>query len=94
MNHTIQPDTMSKILIYTASLCPYCRMAKSLLIGKGLEFEEIDVTGKPDVRSAMVEKAGGRLTVPQIWIGEHHIGGCDDLMALDRSGKLEQLLTV
>lgn len=85
---------MAKILIYTASLCPYCRMAKGLLTGKGLAFDEIDVTGKPDVRSAMVEKAGGRLTVPQIWIGEQHIGGCDDLMALDRSGKLEQLLAM
>ncbi len=69
-------------------------MAKGLLSGKGLAFEEIDVTGKPDVRSAMVEKAGGRLTVPQIWIDEQHIGGCDDLMALERSGKLERLLAV
>ena len=69
-------------------------MAKGLLSGKGLCFDEIDVTGKPDVRSAMVEKAGGRLTVPQIWIGERHIGGCDDLMALDRTGELDQLLTV
>lgn len=84
---------MSKILIYTASLCPYCRMAKSVLDGKGASFDEIDVTGKPDVRSAMVEKSGGRLTVPQIWIGDRHIGGCDDLMALERSGELDQLLT-
>jgi len=68
-------------------------MAKGLLSGKGLSYDEIDVSGNPDQRSAMVEKAGGRLTVPQIWIGERHIGGCDDLMALDRSGELDQLLT-
>lgn len=68
-------------------------MAKGLLSGKGVSFDEIDVTGKPAVRSAMVEKAGGRMTVPQIWIGDRHIGGCDDLMALDRSGELDQLLT-
>lgn len=84
---------MSKVIIYTASLCPYCHMAKGLLSGKGVSFDEIDVTGKPAVRSAMVEKAGGRMTVPQIWIGDRHIGGCDDLMALDRSGELDQLLT-
>ena len=68
-------------------------MAKGLLSGKGLSYDEIDVSGNPDQRSAMVEMAGGRLTVPQIWIGERHIGGCDDLMALDRSGELDQLLT-
>lgn len=83
---------MSNIVIYTTSLCPYCRMAKGLMERKGVEFDEIDVTGKPEVRSQMVEKSGGRLTVPQIWIGEDHVGGYDDLVALDRSGKLDQML--
>lgn len=69
-------------------------MAKKVLVKKGALFDEIDVTGKPELRSEMVEKSGGRLTVPQIWIGERHVGGCDDLLALDRSGELDQLLTV
>lgn len=67
-------------------------MAKSVFETRGLAFEEIDVTGQPALRSEMVEKAGGRMTVPQIWIGAQHVGGCDDLLALDRSGKLDQLL--
>ena len=83
---------MSKITIYTANLCPYCHMAKELLRTKGLEFEEIDVTGKATLRSEMRDKAGGRNTVPQIWVGETHVGGCDDLHCLERSGKLDTLL--
>lgn len=82
---------MTKVLIYTASHCPYCHLAKELLRIKGAVFEEIDVTGNPPLRSEMAEKAG-RSTVPQIWIGETHIGGCDDLHALNRSGKLDGLL--
>ena len=68
-------------------------MAKQLLKRKGVAFEEIDVTGRPDVRAEMAEKAGGRSTVPQIWIGEHHVGGCDDLYELDRKGELDKLLS-
>jgi len=83
---------MAKVTIYTASLCPYCHMAKELLRNKGVDFNEIDVTGKSDLRSAMREKAGGRNTVPQIWVGETHVGGCDDLHCLERSGKLDGLL--
>lgn len=83
---------MSKVVIYTASLCPYCHMAKSVFETRGLAFEEIDVTGQPALRSEMVEKAGGRMTVPQIWIGSEHVGGCDDLLALERSGNLDQIL--
>ncbi len=83
---------MAKVTIYTASLCPYCHMAKELLRNKGVDFNEIDVTGKADLRSAMREKAGGRNTVPQIWVGETHVGGCDDLHCLERSGKLDGLL--
>jgi glutaredoxin 3 len=85
---------MPKITIYTTSLCPYCHMAKQLLKQKGASFEEIDVGGKPTLRQEMTGKAGGRTTVPQIWIGERHVGGCDDLYALDRAGELDPLLAV
>lgn len=84
---------MSRITIYTTIFCPYCVMAKQLLKRKGAVYEEIDVTGKPALRAEMAAKAGGRSTVPQIWIGDTHIGGCDDLYALDRTGELDRLLT-
>ncbi|MBB3104309.1 glutaredoxin 3 [Azomonas macrocytogenes] len=80
-----------KIVIYTSAWCPYCIRAKGLLEKKGVAFEEIDVDGKPAVRAEMSHKAG-RTSVPQIWIGEHHIGGCDDLFALERAGRLDELL--
>ena len=83
---------MSDILIYTKSGCPYCASAKQLLQSKGQSFNEIDIVQAPDKRSEMVAKAGGRTTVPQIFIGGKHIGGCDDLHALDRDGKLDPLL--
>ncbi len=83
---------MPKITVYTAMLCPYCTMAKRLLASKGVTYEEIDVTGKPQLRAAMRERAGGRNTVPQIFIGERHVGGCDDLHDLDRAGGLDPLL--
>lgn len=67
-------------------------MAKDLLRRKGAAFEEVDLTGRADLRADLREKAGGRNTVPQIWIGEMHVGGCDDLHALERSGKLDNLL--
>ena len=67
-------------------------MAKELLRTKGAAFEEIDVTGRSDLREDLRTKTGGRNTVPQIWIGETHVGGCDDLLALDRAGKLDALL--
>jgi len=85
---------MAKITVYTTRLCPYCHMAKELLRKKGRVFDEVDVSGCKELRAAMCEKAGGRLTVPQIWIDELHIGGCDDLYTLDREGKLDSLLTV
>lgn len=84
---------MSKVTIYTTTLCPYCHMAKELLRSKCVLYEEVDVTGKTALRAEMCEKAGGRNTVPQIWVGEHHVGGCDDLMCLDRAGKLDPLLS-
>jgi glutaredoxin 3 len=83
---------MLKIKVYTAGNCCYCHMAKDLLRRKGAPFEEFDVTGCTDKRADLCQKAGGRNTVPQIWIGDVHVGGCDDLHALDRSGKLDALL--
>lgn len=84
---------MAKVTIYTTILCPYCHMAKELLRAKSVPYEEVDVTGKATLRAEMTSKAGGRTTVPQIWIDEKHVGGCDDLMCLDRSGKLDPLLS-
>ncbi|MDQ0396347.1 glutaredoxin 3 [Labrys monachus] len=83
---------MPPVVIYTKSWCPYCRDAKSLLDKKGVPFQEIDVDGKPDLQAAMSVKAHGRRSVPQIFIGETHVGGCDDLYDLDAAGKLDDLL--
>lgn len=83
---------MSKVTIYTTMTCPYCHMAKDLLRKKGVAYDEIDVNSAPGLRAEMRDKAGGRNTVPQIWIGERHVGGCDDLYALDRAGGLDPLL--
>lgn len=83
---------MAKITIYTTSICPYCHRAKDLLRRKGATFEEIDVGGQPELRQRMTELAHGRTTVPQIWIGDTHVGGCDDLHALDSAGRLDPLL--
>ena len=84
---------MSKVTVYTAGNCCYCHMAKALLKRKGAAFEEIDLTGRGDLRADLTRRAGGRRTVPQIWIGDLHVGGCDDLYDLERSGKLDTLLT-
>jgi glutaredoxin 3 len=83
---------MPAVTIYTTSWCPYCSAAKDLLKQKGVAFEEIDVEMTPGARGAMVGRAG-RTSVPQIFIGERHVGGYDDLSALDRAGKLDPLLT-
>jgi len=80
------------IKIYTTFLCGYCAMAKRLLDGKGVTYEEIDVTFSPSGRREMTERANGRHTVPQIFIGDTHVGGSDDLHELERNGKLDQLL--
>lgn len=82
---------MAKIEIYTTPTCPYCHAAKSLLSDKGADYTEITVLD-PDLRAAMTERAHGRRTVPQIFIGETHVGGYDDMAALDRAGGLDQLL--
>ncbi len=81
------------IEIYTTPFCPYCGWAKELLDRKGVPFTEIDVSGDRALRAAMIQRAQGRMTVPQIFIGDHHVGGCDDLYALDEAGKLDPLLT-
>lgn len=83
---------MRPITIYTTMFCPYCHSAKRLLTKKGAEFTEIDVTMKPGIREEMIRRAGGERTVPQIFIGEHHVGGSDELHALDAKGELDALL--
>jgi glutaredoxin 3 len=83
---------MPEIAIYTTRFCPYCHAAKQLLTRKGVEFTEIDVSGDPKGRSEMVARANGRMTVPQIFIGSTHVGGYDELSALERAGKLDPLL--
>ena len=87
-------SAMPPVTIYTTRLCPYCTAAKSLLRKKSVAFDEIDVTGNPGGRKLMTERAAGRTTVPQIFIGDRHVGGCDDLYDLDQAGQLDQLLAV
>jgi len=83
---------MAAIDIYTVQYCPYCQDAKELLSRKGVGFHEIDVTRKKDVRKEMIKRANGRSTYPQIFIGATHVGGCDELYALEEAGKLDPLL--
>jgi glutaredoxin 3 len=83
---------MAQVEIYTTRYCPYCHQAKALLKRKGIPFIEIDVTGDPQGRRTMIERANGRVTVPQIFVGKTHVGGSDDLHALERAGKLDPLL--
>lgn len=83
---------MPQIEIYTSPLCGFCHAAKRLLTQKGATFTEIDVLAHPDRKPEMIQRANGGRTVPQIFIGDVHVGGCDDLYALDRSGKLDPLL--
>ncbi|MGO4706974.1 glutaredoxin 3 [Microvirga sp. 2MCAF38] len=83
---------MPPITIYTKSWCPYCTSAKALFGEKGAAFTEIDIEKTPEARAEMIAKAGGRTSVPQIFIGTQHVGGCDDLYALDDKGGLEPLL--
>ena len=79
------------IILYCKETCPFCHRAKQLLSEKGWAYEEIDLLKHPERRDEMIKKAGGRTTVPQIFIKGHHVGGCDDLFALDAQGKLEEL---
>jgi len=83
---------MAAIDIYTIRYCPYCQEAKELLSQKGVTFHEIDATGNRQLREEMIERAHGRSTFPQIFVGATHVGGCDDLYELDQAGKLDPLL--
>ncbi len=83
-----------KVLMYVASWCPYCHRARRLLEDKGVSFTEIDVDAVPQARAEMVERSGGRGTVPQIFVGDVHVGGSDDLHALEAAGRLDELLGV
>jgi glutaredoxin 3 len=83
---------MSPIEIYTSPFCPYCSAAKDLLRNKGANFSEIDISVAPERRKEMIARASGQTTVPQIFIGATHVGGCDDLYALDAAGELDPLL--
>ena len=84
---------MQTVEIYTSPLCGFCHAAKRLLNQKGVSFNEIDVLANPDRKPEMIQRANGGRTVPQIFVGETHVGGCDDLFALDRAGKLDPLLS-
>lgn len=83
---------MPAVEIYTTPFCGYCHAAKRLLTQKGISFAEIDLSTQPDKRAEMVQRANGGRTVPQIFIEGRHVGGCDDLYALDRAGKLDPML--
>jgi glutaredoxin 3 len=83
---------MKDVTIYTTPFCGYCFAAKRLLAGKGVDFTEIDVSVDPPRRSEMVQRSRGGLTVPQIFVGDVHIGGYDEMSALERSGKLDPIL--
>ena len=83
---------MAEVEIYTTRYCSYCQSAKALLTRKGIDFTEIDVTGDPEGRGRMIERANGRMTVPQIFVGATHVGGSDELHELERAGKLDPLL--
>lgn len=86
------PAAMPKVEIYTTPWCPYCVAAKRLLQKKGVNYDETDVSSDPALRQAMVQRAKGRMTVPQIFIGGVHVGGSDDLHALESRGKLDAML--
>jgi glutaredoxin 3 len=83
---------MKQVTIYTTPICPYCARAKSLLGKKGVDYEEVDVMMDTKARDQMVDRSGGARTVPQIFVGDIHVGGSDELYALEREGKLDALL--
>lgn len=83
---------MKPVEIYTSPLCGFCHAAKRLLTNKGVSFSEVDVWAQPDRKSEMIQRANGKRTVPQIFIGDTHVGGSDELHALEREGKLDALL--
>ena len=80
------------VTIYTKPFCPYCADALALLDAKGVAYDEIGIGGNSALRAEMIQRSGGRMTVPQIFIGDRHIGGCDDIYALEQSGELDEVL--
>ena len=82
---------MAAVLMYSTRWCPFCIRARGLLERKGVEFTDIDVDAEPGRRAEMIARGGGR-TVPQIWINDHHVGGCDDLFSLERAGQFDAML--
>ena len=83
-----------KVVIYSTGWCPYCERARALLQRKGVPYTEIRIDEQPAERATMVERSGGRRTVPQIFVGDEYLGGSDEIHALERSGKLDELLAV
>jgi glutaredoxin 3 len=83
---------MPEVEVYSRPVCPFCRSAKELLRRKRVEFREINVDGEPQRRAEMIARANGRTTVPQVFVGDTHVGGCDDLYALEEAGELDRLL--
>ncbi len=83
---------MLKIEVYSKAVCPYCVRAKKLLTKKGVSYTEIDIAQNTELRDMMIKRTNGRQTVPQIFINDNHVGGCDDLYALEAAGKLDSLL--
>ncbi|OWK25326.1 glutaredoxin [Rhizobium yanglingense] len=83
---------MAPVIIYSRQFCGYCARARSLLEEKGIDYVEHDATFSPDLRQEMIGRSNGRTTFPQIFIGGQHVGGCDDLYALDRAGGLDPML--
>ncbi len=83
---------MAKVIVYSKSYCPFCKRVKELFNSKGIEFSVIDVENDEEKQKEMIEKAGGKTTVPQVFIDGKHIGGCDDTVALDQKGELDPLL--
>lgn len=79
------------VVVYSADYCPFCQRAKALLAARGIEFQLIDVEAEPEKRAEMMQRSGQR-TIPQVFVGDHHVGGCDQLMAADKSGELSRLL--
>ena len=89
----LEQKNMASVVIYTRQFCGYCSAAKKLLETKGVTYEEHDATYAPEVRQAMIQRTNGRSTFPQIFINDRHVGGCDDLHALERAGELDAMLT-
>ena len=85
---------MKKVIIYSTLICPYCIKAKQLLESKSVDYQEVRIDKHPELVAEVIEKSSGQKTVPQIFIGDYHVGGCDDLYALDKDGRLDSLIGI